>query len=290
MLGLGAVVHFAGTSHARSPAAVGVGVAVGVAVAVVVAAAVAVGVVVAVVVVVVVVVLALAGSLGLEQATRSTVRTAAWIFMADAGSRERRMKRHAPATLRNREPILAELLRFLPKTGTVLELASGSGEHAAFFAAHIPGLTWQPSDADEDARASIEAYRAEVALTNLRAPLAVDARDDAATWGLARADALVCINMIHIAPWASCEGLMRGAGRLLSPGGVLFLYGPFTQGGVHTAPSNATFDLGLRARDPSWGVRDLEDVTREAERAGLARTAVVRMPANNLSVVFARRA
>jgi cyclopropane fatty-acyl-phospholipid synthase-like methyltransferase len=205
------------------------------------------------------------------------------------GVADLRVKRHAPATSRNREPILDVLARVLPKTGTVLELASGSGEHAAFLASRLPGVTWQPSDPDADARASVEAYRAEAALPNLLAPLAIDARDDAARWGLARADAIVCINMIHIAPWASCEGLMRGAGALLSPGGVLYLYGPYKQGGAHTAPSNASFDEGLRARDPAWGVRDLEAVTREAEENGLAFVEAVPMPANNLSVVFARR-
>ena len=200
------------------------------------------------------------------------------------------MKRHAPATLRNREPILDVLARVLPKSGTVLEVASGSGEHAVFLAAGLPGVTWQPSDPDESARASVEAYRSEAALPNLRAPLAIDARDDAASWGIAHADAIVCINMIHIAPWASCEGLMRGAGRLLPPGGVLYLYGPFKQGGVHTAPSNASFDEGLHERDPAWGVRDLEAVAREAETSGLALAEIVPMPANNLSVVLTRRA
>ncbi len=198
------------------------------------------------------------------------------------------MKRHAPAALRNREPILAVLARVLPPAGVVLEIASGSGEHAAFLAGRLPGVTWQPSDADADARASIEGHRAEASLTNLLSPLAIDARTDPATWGIARADAVVCINMIHIAPWASCEGLMRGAGRLLEGGGILYLYGPFKQGGQHTAPSNASFDEGLRARDPSWGVRDLADVTREAENNRLAFVELVEMPANNLSVVFAR--
>ena len=196
------------------------------------------------------------------------------------------MKRHAPATQRNREPILDVLARVLPAEGTVLEIASGSGEHAVFFAGKLPRLVWQPSDEDEEARASIEAHRAEAGLANLRAPIRVDARE--ADWGIAKADAIVSINMIHIAPWAACEGLMRGAARLLAPGGVLVLYGPFRQSGAHTAPSNASFDDGLRARDPAWGVRDLDDVAREAEKNALRRIEVVPMPANNLTVVFAR--
>jgi hypothetical protein len=196
-------------------------------------------------------------------------------------------KRHAPATLRNREPILAVLARVLPPSGTVLEIASGSGEHAAFFAANLPGLVWQPSDEDEGARASIEAHRAEARLSNLRAPVRVDARDDA--WDVARADAIMAINMIHIAPWSACLGLMRGAARVLPAGGVLYLYGPFRRGGAHTAASNASFDEGLRARDPAWGVRDVDDVTREAGARGLSREELVEMPANNLSVVFRKR-
>jgi cyclopropane fatty-acyl-phospholipid synthase-like methyltransferase len=197
------------------------------------------------------------------------------------------MKRHAPATQRNREPILAVLRRVLPVRGTVLEVASGSGEHAAYFASELPGVTWQPSDADEGARASIEAYRAEAALPNLRAPIRIDARDE--LWGIERVDAVVSINMIHIAPWAACEGLLRGAARVLPAGGVLFLYGPFKRSGAHTAPSNESFDEGLRAREPSWGVRDLDDVTREADRYAFVREDVVAMPANNLSIVFRKR-
>jgi Protein of unknown function (DUF938) len=204
------------------------------------------------------------------------------------GVADLRVKRHAPATARNREHILDVLARALPPSGVVLEIASGSGEHAAFFAARMPGLTWQPSDADADARASVEAYRAESGLANLLAPLTIDARSDVASWGIAHAEAIVCVNMIHIAPWASCEGLMRGAAHLLGEGGVLYLYGPFKRDGRHTAPSNESFDLGLRARDPSWGVRDLADVTREAAANGLAFVEVVEMPANNLSVVFVR--
>jgi cyclopropane fatty-acyl-phospholipid synthase-like methyltransferase len=194
------------------------------------------------------------------------------------------MKRHAPATLRNRDAIFEVLARVLPSSGTVLEIGSGSGEHAAYFAGKLPHLTWQPSDEADDARASIEAYRSEAELPNLGAPLRIDALAD--DWGIARVSAVVSINMIHIAPWAACQGLMRGAARVLPPGGVLYLYGPFRRDGAHTAPSNARFDEGLRARDPAWGVRDLGDVTREAEAHGFARTEVVEMPGNNLSVVF----
>lgn len=194
------------------------------------------------------------------------------------------MKRHAPATLRNRDAIVEVLARVLPPSGTVLEIASGSGEHAAYFAGKLPHLSWQPSDDDDAACASIEAYRVEAQLPNLRAPLRIDAREG--DWGIARADAVVSINMIHIAPWSACQGLMRGAARVLPQGGVLYLYGPFRRDGAHTSPSNAGFDEGLRARDPAWGVRDLGEVTREAEAHGAARVEVIEMPANNLSVVF----
>jgi hypothetical protein len=196
-------------------------------------------------------------------------------------------KRHAPATERNREPILAVLAPLLESPVLVLEVASGSGEHALYFAGKLPHVTWQPSDADADARASIEAYRAEAGLTNLRAPIAVDAT--AAEWPIAEAGAVVCINMIHIAPLAACDGLMRGAARVLRAGAPLFLYGPYKRGGVHTAESNARFDADLRARDPAWGVRDLEDVIARAEREGFAHEATVAMPANNLLVVLRRR-
>jgi SAM-dependent methyltransferase len=198
-------------------------------------------------------------------------------------------KRYAAATARNREPILEVLRRVLPAHGTVLEIASGTGEHATYFAANLPHLVWQPSDASRDALLSVEAWRAESSPANLRAPVALDASSDA--WDVDQADAVVCINMIHIAPWRACEGLMRGASRVLRPGsGVLYLYGPFMRDGVHTAPSNEAFDRDLRARDPSWGVRALEAVTAVASRNQLERVEVVAMPANNLSVVFRRLA
>ena len=164
----------------------------------------------------------------------------------------------SPAVARNREPILAVLRRVLPERGTVLEIASGTGEHAAYFATHLPHLTWQPTDVDPDALASIEAHRAEANAPNLLAPVVLDVT--APRWPVDAADAIVSINMIHIAPWAAAEGLMRGAARLLAPGHVLYLYGPFKENGQHTAPSNAAFDAGLRARDPAWGVRDTGEV------------------------------
>jgi SAM-dependent methyltransferase len=192
---------------------------------------------------------------------------------------------HAPAVARNRQPILAVLRRVLPAAGLVLEVASGSGEHAAFFAAALPHLNWQPSDPDPLARASIAAFREAAAAANLMPPLELDA---AAPWPALRADAVLCINMIHIAPWSACEGLMAGAAGALAPGGVLYLYGPYREGGSHTAPSNAAFDADLRARDLRWGVRDLGEVIALARRHGLAHRETVVMPANNRSVVFRR--
>lgn len=195
-------------------------------------------------------------------------------------------RRHAPAALRNRDPILAVLSRTLPARGVVLEVASGSGEHAAYFAPRLAPRQWQPSDADSDARASIAAYAAQIECPTLRPPVALDASDD--TWPIAAADAIVCINMIHIAPWSAAQGLVRGAAAILPTGGLLYLYGPFMRGGRHTAPSNQAFDTGLRARDPAWGVRDLDDVAHLAAAQGLALDEVVEMPANNLSVLFRR--
>lgn len=193
-------------------------------------------------------------------------------------------RQFAPAAARNREPILEILRRVLPARGLVLELSSGTGEHATFFAPHFPDLVWQPSDPDPGARASIAAWSAATAAKNIRPPLDIDARD--AVWPLDRADALVCINMMHIAPWTAALGLLAGARRLLNPGAPLFLYGPFKRDGQHTAPSNETFDASLRSRDPDWGVRDLASVTDAAGQAGLALSEVISMPANNLSVIF----
>ena len=196
-------------------------------------------------------------------------------------------RRHAPATLRNRESILAALKRHLPARGVVLEVASGTGEHAAHFAAALPHLVFQPSDPDPGARASIDAWAGGARLPNLRAALALDAT--APDWERAiagGADAVLCVNMVHIAPWAATPELMRGAARLLPAGGVLCLYGPFKRGGRHTAPSNAAFDAALRASDPAWGVRELEAVAAEAEARGFAAPIVEEMPANNLFVAF----
>jgi SAM-dependent methyltransferase len=194
----------------------------------------------------------------------------------------------SPAVARNRDPILAALRPFLPAHGTVLEIASGTGEHAAYFATHLPHLTWQPSDVDPEALAGIEAHRAAANAPNLRAPIALDVT--APVWPVTRADAVVSINMIHISPWASAQGLMAGAAQLLAAGGVLYLYGPFKENGVHTAPSNTAFDESLRARDPRWGVRDVGDVRALADSHGFDFIERVAMPANNLSLVFRRRA
>ncbi len=189
------------------------------------------------------------------------------------------------ATARNRDPILATLGRVLPASGTVLEVASGSGEHAVYFAERLPHLVWQPSDPDPRHRDSIAAWATRAAVSNLKPPLDLDTCTGA--WP-ADATAVVCINMIHIAPWEACVCLMRGAGAILGPGGVLYLYGPFKEEGRPTAPSNTAFDESLRHSDPSWGVRDLGDVAAEAAVHGMALVETVAMPANNLSVVFAK--
>ena len=193
----------------------------------------------------------------------------------------------APAASRNRQPILDVLRPALPPRGLILELASGTGEHVAFFARAMPHLQWQPSDPDEQARRSIDAWAAEAETPNIRPAIALDVRQQ--VWPLDHADAILCINMVHISPWAATIGLMRGAGRLLEAGGLLYLYGPYRCDGQHTAPSNAAFDADLRARDPSWGVRDLEEVSAEAAANGLALDRIVSMPANNLSLLFVRR-
>ncbi len=196
------------------------------------------------------------------------------------------MKRHAPATVRNRQPILDVLQRHLPAEGLVLEVASGSGEHAVHFAANLPQLVFQPSDPDHEALASIDAWAETSGLTNIRPALALDA--EAAAWPVERADAVLCCNMIHIAPWTAAVGLMAGAARVLPDRGLLYLYGPFRRDGRHTAPSNEAFDRDLRRRDPTWGVRDLEAVTALAMADGFAAPEIVEMPANNMSVIFRR--
>src|SRR5690349_17991649 len=193
---------------------------------------------------------------------------------------------YAPATQRNRDPIVAVLERHLPLRGDVLEVASGSGEHVVHFAARLGGLVFQPSDPDPAPRASIDAWAAVSGLRNVRPALALHAA--APDWPVTRANAVLCINMIHIAPWRAAEGLVAGAARLLAPGGVLYLYGPYRRDGKHTAPSNAAFDADLRTRNPDWGVRALEDVAALAASAGFSEPEVEAMPANNLSLIFRR--
>lgn len=193
-------------------------------------------------------------------------------------------RRFAPATERNRDPILDLLREELPQSGLVLEIASGTGEHVIHFGRGLPELQWQPSDHDAQARASIAAWLAHEGPDNVRPPVAVDA--SSADWPIAQADAILCINMIHISPWEATEGLMRGAGRILAPGAPLFLYGPYRRAGHPIEPSNAVFDDNLKSRDPRWGLRQLGDVEACAADHGLRLSRVVEMPANNLSVIF----
>ncbi len=195
-------------------------------------------------------------------------------------------RRHAPATLRNREAILQVLERVLPATGLILEIASGTGQHADFMAPALAPRCWQPTDVDPDALASIAGYRAESGCPEFLPPLALDVTAD--QWSIVAADAVVAINLIHIAPWSATEALMVGAARVLPDDGVLFLYGPFKRDGQHTASSNQEFDGMLRAQDRTWGVRDLSDVVAAAGRCGLALSEIVQMPANNLSVVLTK--
>jgi hypothetical protein len=196
------------------------------------------------------------------------------------------MKQIAPAAGRNKEPIREVLARALPASGTVLMIAEGSGEHAAYFAAAFPQLTWQPTDRDDTALASIAAWCDEAQLPNLRVPLRLDVTD--AVWPVAAADAITCINMIHIAPWEATLGLFAGAARTLPAGGLLFLYGPYRFDGAFTAPSNEAFDQSLRSRDPRWGVRDVRDLEATAAATGFALREAVAMPANNHSLLFRR--
>ena len=197
------------------------------------------------------------------------------------GKEERRTAAHVA---RNAGPIAEVLRDVLPERGLALEVASGTGEHAVHFAREFPKLLWQPSDPEPAALRSIEAWRAEAGLFNLLPPVSLDAR--AAVWPVDRADAILCINMVHISPWAATAGLLRGAGRLLTAGAPLYLYGPYRQEGVETAPSNEAFDESLRARDPEWGLRRVEEVAEEAAGHGFALEGTVPMPANNLSLLF----
>jgi cyclopropane fatty-acyl-phospholipid synthase-like methyltransferase len=200
-------------------------------------------------------------------------------------------KRHAPAALRNREPIREVLKRVMPETGTVLEIGSGSGEHAVYFASAFPGVAWHATDADPTCVASVDAWAAEANLTNLQRAIRLDAT--ASPWPSDVPDAvdvLFSANVIHIAPWKVAEGLIAGAGRIVKAGGALVLYGPFKINGEHTAPSNAAFDASLKHMDGSFGVRDLADVTAEAAKYGFSLTERHAMPANNFSLIFRKSA
>jgi hypothetical protein len=190
----------------------------------------------------------------------------------------------APAAERNKGPILTVLKHVLSESGWVREIASGTGQHVVHFAGAMPHLMWQPSDPDPELRASIRAWIAQTGLSNVRAPLELDVCRQ--PWPVDAADAVVCINMIHITPWAATTALMAGAARLLPATGVLVLYGPYRQEGWHTAPSNEGFDRQLQASNPDWGVRDLEAVSEAAASHGLALRDIITMPANNLCVVF----
>lgn len=193
-------------------------------------------------------------------------------------------RRSAPAALRNREPIAEVLREWLPEAGVVLEIASGTGEHAVYFAERFAGLEWQPSDLHPDALGSIRAWRAAGAPANLREPVLLDAA--APEWPIARADALLSINMVHISPWASALGLLDGAQRLLGAGAPLILYGPWLSDRIETAPSNFAFDADLKGRDPRWGLRNVEAFAQEARSRDFELAELRQMPANNLMLLF----
>jgi len=196
-----------------------------------------------------------------------------------------------PATGRNQEVILDVLKEALPNSGAVLEVASGSGQHITYFAQQIPQLKWQPSDIEAAARASIDAWRNEMGVTDaVLTPIDLDASVD--IWSLGHIkdlNAIMSINMIHISAWEACLGLLKNASRVLPAGGVLYLYGPFKVGGFHIAPSNAEFDLSLQSQNPSWGVRNLDDVAEEALKQNFQLMKTIRMPANNFSVIFHKK-
>jgi SAM-dependent methyltransferase len=192
-------------------------------------------------------------------------------------------RHHAPATERNRDSIVDVLKDALPVSGHALEIASGTGEHIVHFARCFPQLTWQPSDPDPAALESIAAWREEAMLPNLLLPIEIDASGD---WNVEPADAIICINMVHISPWAATTGLFRNASQVLRAGGVLYLYGPYRGSGVPTAQSNEQFDQSLKSRNPAWGLRNVEDLVAEAAAVGLSLQQILEMPANNLSLIF----
>jgi Protein of unknown function (DUF938) len=192
----------------------------------------------------------------------------------------------SPAAERNKQPILERLTPILPRGATVLEIASGTGQHVTYFAAALPDLTWQPSEPDPELLQSVRHRLAAAPLTNVLEPVRLDVTQG--VWPVGAVDAVLCSNMIHIAPWTAAQGLLAGAEKVVSRGGLLILYGPFKRAGEHTSPSNAEFDVSLRSRDPAWGVRDLDDVGELALMHGFALEAVYEMPANNLLVVFRR--
>ncbi|MEB3310088.1 MAG: DUF938 domain-containing protein [Snowella sp.] len=197
-------------------------------------------------------------------------------------------RQYAPATERNRQPILTVLQQLTLPPGNILEIAGGTGEHACFFAPYFAPRLWIPSDPDPTLRLSIEAWRQECKTDNLQPPLTINAMDP--VWEVEKDNsaiaAIVAINLIHISPWSACQGLIAGAERILPTGGILYLYGPYKQQGNHTAPSNEAFDQSLKMRNSQWGVRDLEAVIEVAEKHGLEFKQIVAMPANNLSVIF----
>ena len=195
-------------------------------------------------------------------------------------------RRHAPATLRNSDAITDVLREWLPDEGLVLEIASGSGEHAVHFAQAFPQLVWQPSDREPAALQSIAAWTADAGLTNVLPPLLIDVSQ--AEWPIDRADVIVCINMVHISPWSASEALFAHSAALLDKGSLLYLYGPFIRNDVTTSQSNLAFDASLKQRDPAWGLRDVADLDALAERCGFERTALIEMPANNLSLLYRR--
>ena len=197
---------------------------------------------------------------------------------------------YSPAAERNKQPILDLLRQVLPEHGNALEIASGTGQHVAWFAAGLPHWTWQPSDAQPEGLHSIAAWVAQQGLSNVRAPLLLDVMAPRWLPDDARFDAIYCANMLHISPWATCAALMRGSARHLTPGGMLITYGPYLEDGVPTSAGNLAFDQSLRAQNPAWGIRRREDVEREAAKARLQLSAGHAMPANNLLLVWTRAA